>query len=166
MSGDQRGFVYPLEPLRRRQRWQLDALQARLATAQGRLDTVKAESARIEAALTTGAQTAAAMTSASFDPQRHQAALAYLSGLHVEVEQQAAELKRVSAERDLARAECVAQQRRNEATERHREQYLEQYKSAERNREMTEADSDWIARSAWRVRAMGDGSVSDKEEDR
>jgi len=150
MSVDLRGFVYALEPLRRKQQWQLEAAQRSLGQAQAAHDAEQEALSRLQAALESVAQGASRAAVSRLDPMQHQRTLAYLIEMRGRLDAQELILQKAGALRDAARAACLALQQRCEALERHREQHQAQYRETEMARQASEADRDWLARSAWR----------------
>lgn len=150
MSVDMRGFVYALEPLRRKQQWQLEAAQRRLGQAQTAHEAAQAALTELQAALAGVAQEASGARGGRVDPVMHQRTLAYLIDLRGRIDAQQAVLEQAGAARDAARAACLAAQQRCEALTRHRERHQDQYHAEELARQASESDRDWLARSAWR----------------
>jgi flagellar export protein FliJ len=150
MSVDMRGFVYALEPLRRKQQWQLEAAQRRLGQAQAAHDAAQAALTELQAVLAGVAQGAGRAADGRVDPAQHQRTLAYLIDMRGRIDAQQAVLEQTAAARDAARADCLVAQQRCEALARHREQHQDEYRAEELARQASETDRDWLARSAWR----------------
>jgi len=152
MSIDLRAFSYALEPLRRKQQWQLDSLQAQLGKAQRALDLAEQELRDMQAAFD-GASADAAMA-AHFDPRRHQGSLAYLLQCRRQMETSRERLQELREKRDDLSRSCLSMQQALETTEAHRRRCLEEYAHAEQSRQAAEADRDWIAREHWRKQSQ------------
>lgn len=150
MSVDLRGFVYALEPLRRKQQWQLEAAQRRLGQAQAAHDEAQAALTELQAALAAVAQRGSCIEGGRVDPVQQQRKLAYLIEMRGRIDAQQTLLEQAATARDGARAACLAAQQRCEALARHREHHEAQYRVEELARQASESDRDWLARSTWR----------------
>ena len=153
MSIDMRGFVYALEPIRKKNRWELDALQARLGKAQADVDKAQASLNELLGAYARTAADASGCAAEAFDPFRHRRQVAYLRLLHQRIETQREDTDNLRSIRDSLRAGCNAKQQALELLDGHRDRCKERYRHDEQVRQSAEADRDWIARSQWRAGA-------------
>lgn len=150
MSGDLRGFVYALEPVRQKAQWQLDALQRELAAATAKAAALRDETLALEARLQALALEARASAAARIDPSQSLARLAYLT----EARQRLAKLSAERDAADAAQAELlrrVGKQRLGlDAIDDDRDRCREEHLAEQHRLAILHADDDWLARAGWR----------------
>lgn len=146
MSFDARGFHYALEPLLRRQRWQVEALQARLGVANRKVADAQQELDERKAQLHEQHARAADAAVQRMDPALHRANLHWLAQLREEISGMQRRLDELREERAQLLAEYVAGQNKLAVIEKHREECLAEYAQLDRGRAATAADRDWLAR--------------------
>lgn len=156
MTADLRRFEYPLEPIRRQRRWQLDALQAELGRVQQELDDAGHAVEVLREQLQHGLEDAARGSAARLDPARHARALGWLVRLRAEMAAAVLRADALRARRDEARMACARQQRKVDVLERHREDAVAAFTREEETREAAEADRDWLTRRGGASRAGGE----------
>jgi len=153
MSSEAHPYLYPLEALRRKHRWQLEAAQLRLAQceavhaeAQVRLRAMQAERSAIAAA-------ARARSQVRLDPDTQRATLMFLLQVdeRLRVHQNATD--EIEVQRRQLRQLCLSEQQKLEAFERDRARCLADWSHVMRTREGHEQDRDWNARRAWQAPA-------------
>lgn len=160
MIVDLRRFEYPLEPVRRQRRWELEALQAELGRAQAAVELAEQEVQALRTQLREQSARAAANLVARLDPSSYPRALGWLVRLReslVAAEERAATLR---AERERLRRECLEQQRKVDVVERHREECVAEFAKEEGSRLASEADKDWLARAGAGVGEVAPGGES------
>jgi hypothetical protein len=148
MATDLRGFRYPLESLRQRRQWQLDAALAQLAALRQQLAAREARKDAVERDAAEQSARAAQAWAARVDPVMHTRSLAYLAQLQARkagVEREIAGLRE-----DIAHAQQAVLRRQQglEMLQRHRKEELAMYRLDEDRKTGAEADQDWSARSA------------------
>lgn len=146
MSFDARGFHYVLEPLLRRQRWQVEALQARLGVANRKVADARQELDERQARLREQHARAADAAVQRMDPALHRANLHWLAQLREEIAGMQRRLDALREERAQLLAQYVAGQNKLAVIEKHREECLAEYAQLDRGRAATAADRDWLAR--------------------
>lgn len=150
---DVRGFRYALEPLLRRQRWRLEAQQARLAALLREIARDADAQRALEEGCAARAGDVARALAGRIDPAGHQRELAYLAQLRGAILAGAERLAEKRRQGEQLRALCIALQRRLDLLEEHRGVAAGLYGQAERNRHSAEMDREWIARGVWRALA-------------
>ena len=149
-SVDLRGFVYQLEPIRKRNKWELDAFQQKLALAQKEFSAGQ----NILNSLKQKYTSKMLVTKSSWHEQlnlvNHQHALFYLQALQRRIENQSMELVTLKEKLDTLRELCLEQQMKLELIDVHRESSVSDYKLEQQNIQSAEADREWNARSLWR----------------
>jgi predicted nucleic acid-binding Zn-ribbon protein len=146
MSTDLRGFRYTLEPLLRRQRWELEALQARIAQVNRDIgDGVRALES-VQARLAAHSQQMTPATSKHLDPLLQQCNLHWLTRLRDEIARSQRALETLRGRRDSLMADHLRLQGKLGVLERHREQRLAEYSQECQSRTAAAADREWLAR--------------------
>lgn len=143
---DLRGFRYALEPVERRQRWQLDALQRRLALQQTQLAQARQGAQDLEDERQAVAARAGSVQGQRIDPQSRGRALAYMRRLaqqHRDALERVDELDAACAQ---ARSDCIQAQLRLQGLQAHRASALAEFATEQRQREAGERDREWLAR--------------------
>jgi hypothetical protein len=146
MKVDLRAFDYALEPLRMQRQWQMDALYARL----GRIQRAVREAERELGALRDGhelqCRRAAELFAERLDPSSYPRTLKWLAGSRLRIQTAEDALAELQAERVRVGAECVQQQNKVDAMERHRGECVSEFVQKEHGRQSSEADRDWLSR--------------------
>jgi len=141
-----RGFTYPLEPVRQRRQWQLDAQLARLAAQQRKLSESRTALAQMEQGVDRQSALAARFWTERPDPRTQVRMLGYLAML---------QQRRLDAERDIAalakevdetREQCTRLHQRLEVLDQHRRESVAQHVVEHQRNMASEADRDWLAR--------------------
>jgi hypothetical protein len=145
---DLRGFAYPLEPLRRKQQWRVDALQAKLALAMKSLGQARQERDAAAAELAACAQQMRQRSGGALDPAAYARQLAYLIELQAGVERRTQQVEQRAHERQAVKDEYVEAQRSVDVTNAHREECMKEYIVYEQNRMNGEVDREWLARDS------------------
>jgi len=145
---DVRGFVYELEPVRQRQQWRLDRAMSSLSRAQQSLAETESRMSQVQRAYDEQARTASQALQQRMDPGTHRHALGFLAHLRDQWKQLDVQRRDQVAERDRLRKECIAMQLRLDGLTRHKEDALTQYADEIRQRNNSEQDRDWLARTA------------------
>jgi flagellar biosynthesis chaperone FliJ len=144
---DLRGFAYPLEPLLTLQRWDADALQAKLA----KLDRQVAQSADALAQLTADyahrAQAMRAGQGAAFDPTAYGRSLAYLGDLQGQIVEAERQLAGMKEQRRLLQQASWKAQLKVDVSSSHRSECIAEYAASQSGRLNSERDRDWLARA-------------------
>jgi hypothetical protein len=159
MSADVRGFNYALEPLRKRQMWQLEALQAKLAIANRNFATAVGRISERHESLREQHARAAAAIEQRIDPSLQRRNLYWLSHLRADIKAAQTQLDELRAKRGQILRDCVTSQNKLAAIDEHRRECLAAYAQADENRLSAAADGDWLARRH-RV-ALGEPQRSD-----
>jgi len=149
MTVDLRRFGYALEPLLRQRRWQLEALEARLARAAAEIREAESALADLRGRLEKERASAARTLAASLEPARHLRTLRFLAWLEGMVRDAERALAELRARRAELAAEHLGATRRVEALERHREECVADFVREEERRVASEADRDWLSRMRW-----------------
>ena len=145
---DVRGFAYALEPLRQRQRWQLDAALASLADAQHELDITEKQLLQLRQAHDAQARALSDAAMRRLDADAHRRTLAYLAQSRERAVRLEIEHNRQRETRDERRRDCVARQLRLDGLEQHRRDTLAEFANEARRRQANEHDREWLARAA------------------
>lgn len=152
MNADVRGFTYALEPLRRRQRWQLEALQVKLGGANRDIADSTARLAQFEEQLRTQLAQASDAVTQRFDLAVHRRSLYWLARLREQIAQAQTQLQELCERRAQLRADCLSRQNKLDVIERHRDDSMSAYTQTHQNRQGAAADADWLARRQHAVR--------------
>jgi predicted nucleic acid-binding Zn-ribbon protein len=146
MSADVRGFNYALEPLRKRQAWQLEALQARLGIANRDIASATSQLHQRHERLREQHAKACEAVTQRVDPVLQRRSLCWLAQLREEITLAQTRMNELQMQRSHLMTECVASQNKLAAIERHRDECLAEYAQTHQNRLAAAADSDWLAR--------------------
>lgn len=146
MAADVRGFRYPLEPLLQRQRWQLEAAQARLGRATREVAEKRAAIDRREEGLRRQDADAARAAAARFDPVQQHRNLQWLAREREAIAGEQRELEALRGRRAEIAADCLARQNRLQVIEDHREDRVADYVQEQQGRLAAAADAEWLAR--------------------
>lgn len=146
MTADLRGFVYALEPLLRRQRWELEALRARLGAANREIAGAVQALDTLQVQLTQQSASAAGAVTQRVDPAMHRRSLQWLARLREGIAQASQALQALRDRRAQLMAEHAQRQNRLDVIERHRAERLAGYALEHQNREAAQADREWLAR--------------------
>ncbi|SFD93450.1 hypothetical protein [Paracidovorax konjaci] len=149
---DLRGFSYPLEPYLRKQEWQLERLEGRLAQVQKQLLSAQESRRSLYLQFEGQARQMLQWTQARIDPHMHQRGLAYLAGVRQRIETQDQEIQSLDARKASLHEEFVAQQRTIDGLQDHRSGALREYAQEVMRVQAAEADRDWIGRLPLRAR--------------
>lgn len=146
MSIDVRGFDYALEPLRKRQTWQLEALQAKLGLANQEIAGATLQLEQRNDRLREQHAMACDAVTQRINPALHRRSLQWLARLREEISLAQAQLGELRKKRAALLAECVAKQNKLSVIERHRDECLAEYAQTHQNRLAAAADGEWLAR--------------------
>lgn len=146
MSADLRGFHYALQPVLDRQRWRIDALQAKLGVAQRAVSEAQDALHARERQLAVLHQSLADARAGRLDPVLLRRSLHWLAGEREQIAAQHQQLERLKAERDERLAEYRAQQAKLESLQQHRTEHQAEYVQEMQRRAAAAADNDWLAR--------------------
>lgn len=146
MTADLRGFVYPLEALRRRREAELDAAEARLGRAHR--DRRQAEEAlrALERRYGAGLAELARASAARLDPRAHAQGLRWVAGLRAEVQAADARVAGLERRRRDAALECLRRRRDLDVVERDRAARAAEHAREREAAGAREADQEWLAR--------------------
>ena len=146
MTADLRGFDYPLDPLRVRQQWQLDALRVRLGTvlrelseAQQRLEDLRSQHAASSRELSD-------QLTRRWDGAHHGSSLRWLAQLRSGLQQLEGGVAELRALKTKLGEQCLACQRRLDVLDAHRDEMQDEFAKEEAGRAANEADRDWLTR--------------------
>lgn len=149
MSADLRGFEYVGEPVLSRRRWQLDATAGELARAIERLAAARSRLAGLREELATQAA-ASGPTAASLDPGARSRALSWLASLQGRIVASERELGELESGRTEVAERLRTLQGQVEALETHRDDARKAFSAEVATQAATQADRDWLGRSAAR----------------
>jgi flagellar biosynthesis chaperone FliJ len=161
MTVDDRRFHYALEPLRRQRQWRLDALQAQLGRIQRDIEQAELSLADVRAEHARESELAARAAGERLDPGSYARLLRWLSQLSCTIHRREQALTELRSSRTQVSAECLAQQRKVDVVERHRDECRAEFVREEQGRLSAEADRDWLSRRCW-ANAHGDVARSGK----
>ncbi|GKS74664.1 hypothetical protein AVME950_07230 [Acidovorax sp. SUPP950] len=151
VNADLRGFTYALAPYMRKQEWQMERLENRLA----RLRQSLAESREQRAALDLDFQSQVAHLQLNWqprpDPHMHQRGLGYLAQLRGHIQEKDREIEALCEQKALLQADCVAQQRKIDGLKEHRADAIQEYVNDAARAAAAEADRSWIGRLYYRT---------------
>ncbi|WP_150691553.1 hypothetical protein [Pandoraea communis] len=151
MSVDRRGFRFSLEPLRQRAAWQLNAARDALGNAVTATQQARAGRDALQANLQSQAQRVdgAGVTDGSrLDVGQRMTALAYLSTLHVKLDEAMERVEACELLEIECREACASAQMDVERLDRVRKGHWDAYVRDQTALVAREADADWIARTA------------------
>jgi len=154
---DLRGFSYPLEPYLRKQEWQLERLEGRMARLQQTLTEALAQGRALQAQFDAQALQMQQAVQNRLDPRWYQRGLAYLAQARCRIDDQDREIEALQARRDALKSECIAQQRTIDGLQEHRTAALRDYALEAARLAAAEADRDWIGRMRVRTGTAIDG---------
>lgn len=155
ISGDQRGFAYPLEPVRQKAQWDLEDLQRDLAVAAARTAALRDQVVALDGQLRELSSQWRAASATRIDPLQSQQRVTYLSDVQRRL--QALTLDRETAEAvqsELVRR-IASQQLALDAIEQDRARCLDEHLAEQRRQVAVLADDDWMARAAWHRLSSG-----------
>lgn len=146
MSTEVRGFHYALEPLRKRQTWHLERVQANLGLATREVVNATGELERRNEQL--GEQHTQVLDglTQSMDPALHRHGLRWLVRLREEIAIAQTLLQELRDKRSRLQADYRVQQNKLAVIDRHRDACLVDYALTQQNRSAAAADSEWLAR--------------------
>lgn len=148
---DLRGFTYALAPYLRKQEWQMERLENRLA----RLRQLLVELREQRAALDLDFQSQVSLLQLNWqprpNPQMHQRGLGYLAQLRGQIQQKDKEIDALCEQNAFLQAECVAQQRKIDGLQEHRADAIQEYANDCARSAAAEADRNWIGRLYYRT---------------
>jgi hypothetical protein len=153
-STDTRGFRYPLEPLRQRRQWQLDAAMAAVAALRKQITERSASRRAVQDESVAQADMASQDWKRRVDPATQAGLLAYLVRLEQTKALIDAEIVTLKEKLAVAQLEALSRQRGVEALQRHRTDALDEYRAEQDRKAAARADQDWTARG---VTAAGAG---------
>lgn len=148
---DTRGFTYALAPYMRKQEWQLELLENRLAQSQKALDAARMERDRLDEVFNEQLSHLQVQSHSRPNPQMHGRGIAYLADLRSRMASQDEEVAKLRAQRDELQAQLVAQTRAIDGLIEHRASALKEFVEEETRKQAAEADRDWIGRSLFRA---------------
>ena len=138
-------FQYPLEPVRLRTQWALEASAIKLAGIDRSINQTRQVLAQLNESLTQAGQQGAAIA----DPHGHHRRLEQMIQLHARIDEHTVALAGLEqAAGDLRRA-CLEQQRRLEAVDAHCDQSRREFGRQVHASETRQADQEWLARTAF-----------------
>lgn len=148
---DLRGFTYALAPYMRKQEWQMERLENRLALLRQSL----AESREQRAALNLDFQSQVSHLQLNWqprpNPQMHQRGLGFLAKLRGRIQEKDRDVEALCEQKALLQAECVAQQRKIDGLKEHRADAIQEYVNDAARSAAAEADRNWIGRLYYRT---------------
>lgn len=153
---DIRGFVYALAPYMRKQEWQRELLENRLAQSQKALDTARRERECLDVVFADQLLHLQVQSQSRPNPQMHSRGIGYLANLRSRMKAHDDEVAKLRARRDELKAQLVAQQRTIDGMVEHRAGALKEFVDEETRRQSAEADRDWIGRSLFRSPRLGE----------
>jgi len=146
MTIDHRGFRYALEPMRRRQAWQLEALESRLTRANQEVAAAAEQLLASKRHLEVQHGQVLVAATRGLDPACQRRSLWWLAQLREQIALAQTELKALQATCCQLQVEYVTQRNKRDAIEQHRADCLAAYAQTEQNRQASVADVDWLAR--------------------
>jgi flagellar biosynthesis chaperone FliJ len=149
MKADVRRFDYALEPLRRQRQWRMDALQAQLGRVQQQIERAERALADLRDEHAVQSERAAQAAGKRLDPIGYSRLLWWLAQLRRTIHCGEEALADLHASRAQVSAACLAQQRKVDVIERHREDCMSEFVREEQGRLSAEADRDWLSRRRW-----------------
>lgn len=146
MTADLRGFDYPLEPLRVRQQWQLDALRVRLGTVLRKLTDAQQRLEDLRSQHTARSRELSDHVSRRWDVAHHGGSLRWLAQLRSMLQQLEGEIAELRALKSDLGAQCLACQHRLDVLDTHRNEVQSDFAREETRRTANEADREWLTR--------------------
>lgn len=150
-AADARGFIYALEPERRRRQWQLDAAMARLGDLRRRIGDLESAREKLDEECVSQAAQAGRAWVRRADPIAHARLLRYIATLQQSRADAEDEIAALTALMQRARAECSIQQQKLEVLDRHRHEAKKDHSIERHRKDATEADQDWSAHDSHRA---------------
>jgi hypothetical protein len=150
-AADARGFIYALEPERRRRQWQLDAVMARLADLRRGIADLESTREKLDEECRSQAAQAGRAWARRADPVARARLLRYIATLQQSRADAEDEIAALTALMQQARAECSVQQQKLEVLDRHRQEARKDHSIERHRKDATEADQDWAARESHRT---------------
>lgn len=150
MTVDLRRFDYALEPLLRLRRWQLEALQARLGQVVAQLEREKAGLAGLREHYAAKAAQAARASAQRLDPRSASLTLGWLVALRGRIAASERGMQELEQRRMALARDCLSQQQKVDAVERHRADAVADFSLDEAARLASEADREWLTRQSAR----------------
>lgn len=149
MSTDLRGFRFALEPVRRRQTWQFEALQHRVARKQK--EVVQAESTLNGMRQEWGAahERVTKDIARRLSPDVHRQNLVWLAHLQQNIHSTQLALEQLVQDRKMLLTELNKLQASLQVLAHHQQSCIEAYTLDEERRQTTVADQEWMARSVF-----------------
>jgi hypothetical protein len=160
MTNERRLPRYPLEALRRREGWRLEALQAELAAASRKLLDSNERYDVLCREYRAGAAAAAPIAAAAIDPIAARNRLLHLSDMLGRMKAATQAIGQLEESRERIQARSGQQSGKLESIDRHRQAFLRVEATQLQRRESAEADRDWLARLHWRAQAGRDADAS------
>jgi uncharacterized coiled-coil protein SlyX len=146
---DLRGFAYSLEPLLKRQQWNVDALQLKLARLEKAIGELTSNRGRIQAAYDEHARTMRTDSGVALEPAAYGRSLAHLAAQQGEIAGLNEQLDGLRQELRHLQGECLRSQVKVDITLAHKAECLKEYMDSQQNRLNSERDRDWLARAAF-----------------
>jgi len=143
-------FQYPLESLRERARWQLEASRLKLAQIEKTLVAARIELTRAEEEFARIAAESSQSEGVTLDPARQRQRLNYLTTLRARINERREALGGLTQTLERARAECLEKHQRLEVANEHRKHLAAEHAHLEVARGLRESDAEWLARQAWK----------------
>jgi predicted nucleic acid-binding Zn-ribbon protein len=144
MSVDLRGFDYPLEPLRVRQQWQLDAQRVRLGTVLRELAETQQRLEDLRSQHGARSRELSDQLTRRWDAAHHSGSLRWLARLRSSLQQLELEVAELQVLKSELGAQCLACQRRLDALDAHRDEMQSEFAREETGRAASEADREWL----------------------
>jgi hypothetical protein len=145
---DLRGFNYPLEPLLKRQQWNLDALQLKLGRLEKAAGAATVSRTVTQAAYDEHARDVRKGPGVALEPAAYGRTLAHLAGLQAEIARLNLRLEELRQERRALQAEYLSTQVKMNIAKTHKQECLLDYAASQQNRLDSERDREWLARAA------------------
>lgn len=155
-SVDARGFVYALTPYLRKQEWQLERLENRLAVANRVLVVALEKRSALDENFEFQMKSLRSCMHPQPNPHAYQRGLLYLAHLRSEMKRQDQEIEVLRSQKEVVRAQCIGQQLRLDGLMDHRAIELQGYADNMARLSAAEADRDWIGRSFVRHAELGE----------
>jgi hypothetical protein len=149
MSADSRRFVYSLEVLRSRARWQQNALLSELAHTNRRVDATTSDLSRLRQEHLALAAEAAPTATCAVDPARARRVLLYLADVGRRLQSLHRQLETLEALRNGLVERTRRQELSLDGFDRHRIACLNEHIARVIHDEAVENDDQWLARMRW-----------------
>jgi hypothetical protein len=153
MTADSRRFLYSLEVLRTRARWQHNALLGELAHTNRRVRATTSDLSRLRREHLALASEAAPTATCAVDPARARRVLVYLADVGHRIQLLHRQLETLEALRNRLVEGTRRQELSLEGLERHRSACLNEHIARVIHHEAVENDDQWLARMRWRALA-------------